>query len=313
MIVDPDFPDHPKTVKLVRALKMPAAPLMLLRIWAHCQVRRNDFLGRDPEDVAAICRWDGKAKVLLTALVTCGWIDESSDGYLAHGWRDINASWLAKIEGGKKRAAAAARTATGQLATSTHEASNQLAGQQEASLLRQAGSSAGAEERRGEENRREPPPLHAQAREGARACEDALAKTATLCTQILGQKRTRLGNEAERALAGFANDLPLSAEDEKILRDFYALPHDGEDVDLRSRYRNADRLAINLFAALETATAYFQRIGRIEKNPAQKNAAPLTEPAGCWEWFASRYPDLTRPANWFALPDSVRSEFALSA
>ncbi len=42
MIIDPDFPDHWKTRMLVGALNNDeTAPVYLLRLWGHCQNRRQ--------------------------------------------------------------------------------------------------------------------------------------------------------------------------------------------------------------------------------------------------------------------------------
>lgn len=299
MIVDPDFPDHPKTIRLQRALG-PQAPMILLRLWGHCQHRKTDVLGNDPEDLAAICRWEGKAKVLVTALLTCRWLDETSDGWVAHGWRAYNQSWLSRIEGGKLRAASASRAKNGQLVTSALPATDQLAGYEQVSLPQLAGVIAGAEERRGEEMRREQPPIRAGALMGG---AEALSKTSALCLLIFGKKRSRLGAEAENALSRHVQDLPLSPESEAILQRFYALPPNDLDPDLKFRHRDADKLAQNLFAAVERANAYFLRVG----GPVEKKAPVDLE--SFRTWFASTHPEKPLPASVDQVPDYLLSDF----
>jgi hypothetical protein len=169
MIVEVDFLDHPKTIKLRRALKMETAPMLLLRIWAHCQLRKCDYLGTK-EDIAAICRWDDDADPLVAALLLTGWIDEETDEhgqgntghYLAHGWSEYNNSWLKKVDGGKKRASQAQRNQGVVGAGKFLPASNQLAGKLPDQLAGTSPAScqlpdqlAGAEERRGDEKRRD--------------------------------------------------------------------------------------------------------------------------------------------------------------
>lgn len=133
---------------------------------------------------------------------------------------------------------------------------------------------------------------------------DALSKTSTLCLGILGKKRTRLGQDAEQSLAHHAADLPLSAEREAVLRWFYALPHDPNDIDLRGRYRDADGLAKNLFKAVERAEAYKARSGG---TPEKKHAG--VDVVALAQWFSGRYPDKPVPLDVTAVPEYILDEF----
>jgi hypothetical protein len=163
LIVDPDLPRHRKTLKLASRLQISIGDvcLLLINMWGHCQLRKDDFLGADPDDVAACCQLlSVPAKKLHGALLAVGWIDQVEGGFIAHDWRKLNAEWLRKIEGGKMRSRAArdksgrlmgAASGDTQLAGKSPPASSQLAGATSTASWKNPTSIAGAEERRGEE------------------------------------------------------------------------------------------------------------------------------------------------------------------
>lgn len=104
MIVDPDFPDHWKTRMLVDELKDEAAPVYLLRLWAHCQNRKQDcFDNLPPAALKALCRFTGHANQLESAMVASGFVRRDEDGILkVEGWADYNAGLLTSWENGRK-------------------------------------------------------------------------------------------------------------------------------------------------------------------------------------------------------------------
>lgn len=104
MIVEPDFLTHWKTQMLIIELGDKAAPLYVLALWAHCQLRRSDHLDtrRQPNALKAICRYEGEASKLSSALERCGWIDASGDGFVVHGWAETNAKMMANWTNGPK-------------------------------------------------------------------------------------------------------------------------------------------------------------------------------------------------------------------
>ena len=105
MIVDPDFFDHWKTLVLVEELEGdPAAPLYVLRLWAHCQNRRQShFTALSDRALKALCRYPGHPKKLVSALSVSGYISMSPNGDLVvNGWDEYNARLLANWENGKK-------------------------------------------------------------------------------------------------------------------------------------------------------------------------------------------------------------------
>jgi hypothetical protein len=119
MIVEPDFPDHWKTQMLIGlceeyslehpgALDREGAPMLVLRLWAHCQQRKQwRFPGMSNETLRAICRWKGEAARLREFLAECGWIERSESEILVHGWAEVNArlvtNWTVGHRGGRPR------------------------------------------------------------------------------------------------------------------------------------------------------------------------------------------------------------------
>jgi hypothetical protein len=110
MIVQPDFCDHWKTQSLIRMTKDPAAPLMVIRLWAHCQQRKAwVFPGMRDEVLAAICRWQGEPAELRRVLHESGFIDEPAGAsqVTVHEWYEVNASlaqrWAAGPKGGRPK------------------------------------------------------------------------------------------------------------------------------------------------------------------------------------------------------------------
>jgi hypothetical protein len=103
MIVDPDFPDHWKTRMLVDALDGDeAAPVYLLRLWAHCQLRKtSEFEGLPAAGLKGLCRYPGNAEQFEAALVATGFIARASDILTVCGWAEYNAQLIANWENGK--------------------------------------------------------------------------------------------------------------------------------------------------------------------------------------------------------------------
>lgn len=104
MIVDPDFLEHWKTRMLVDLLDSDEmAPLYLIRIWAHCQNRREwAFEGLSAAAVKAICRYKGDADKLLNALTESGFMSFKEGVLTAVSWDEYNASLIANWENGKR-------------------------------------------------------------------------------------------------------------------------------------------------------------------------------------------------------------------
>lgn len=104
MIVDPDFADHWKTRLLVDLLGDEAAPVYLLRLWAHCQNRRTSrFANITPVALKALCRFPGAAELIESSLFSAGFIRRGADqSLIVHQWDEYNSSLIANWENGKK-------------------------------------------------------------------------------------------------------------------------------------------------------------------------------------------------------------------
>ncbi len=105
MIVDPDFFDHWKTVLLIESLEGDhAAPIYVLRLWAHCQNRRQSvFSNLSPKALKALCRFPGHPNKLVTALVESGFVRVGTDEELTVcGWDEYNSKLIANWDNGAK-------------------------------------------------------------------------------------------------------------------------------------------------------------------------------------------------------------------
>lgn len=300
MILDRGYLDHWKTNLLRQLTGLPHASELPIRLWEYCEARRDDFVeDRTGHVIAGICRAGIEPKALITALIQCRFIVKEPKGFTVHGWRERNHSWLAKIEGGKKRMRGAKRDASGKVSTSNQAATSQLAGNTNASTAEEAGNTAGAVEWSGVEKSREP--ADSPPRGGVSECEQVKNETWHFILGLFGKKNRRPGYEADAALARQVDSLPLSAEQREILAWHYSLPHDPKDIDLRARFGDADKLAINLFAAIERAEAYAKKSARPQK---KETAAP----AGWEAWFAGKFPGKAAPASFDELPEYLRDD-----
>lgn len=304
MIVDPDFPDNPKTVKLIRLLGE-ISTRMLLRMWGHCQARRSDKLG-DAEDVAAICRYEGRTKTLLEALLACRWIDADPDragAYIAHGWSDKNQQWLRKVEGGKKRAQNGTRSEKGCLVSVGLPAIGLTSRQLASGVANQlASGEAGAVEWSGVEKDPLSSPKGGQT-SIALSCLDAWAQ----CCAIFGRSkknRARPSYRAEVALAGFAMRGVLPAPDEwELLQSFYFVAL--KDKERWHPRETCESLAENLEGELDKARSW-----RAESSAGAGTAKKMEpEPPGWREWLQQRYPGAEIPDSFWDLSPSLRQEF----
>lgn len=103
MIVDPDFPDHWKTRMLVDSLDGDeAAPVYLLRLWGHCQLRRAWIFSPLPAaGLKALCHYPGCSSKLESALVAAGFITRSEEILTVCGWDEYNSGIIANWTNGK--------------------------------------------------------------------------------------------------------------------------------------------------------------------------------------------------------------------
>ncbi len=104
MIVEPDFPDHWKTRMLVGLLgNDEAAPVYVLRLWAHCQNRKQwEFDLMPAEALKAICKFPGDSAQFLTSMQTAGYIVCDGPKIRAVNWETYNKTLISAWENGKR-------------------------------------------------------------------------------------------------------------------------------------------------------------------------------------------------------------------
>lgn len=292
MIVEPDFPDHWKTQLVVKTLGA-AAALGIVRLWAHCQQRRDDTFDLTAPQLAAVTKIDGNPRTIERALIEARFIEREGKMIHVRGWRERNAGLLASIENGRKG---------GRPRKNPQETNVKPTGNPQVTHGQPIANLGETDKRRGEESRAESAPQAPRASAPTRVREGALPETWDFILALLGAKKRRAGAEAEHALARQAEALPLSELQRTVLEWFYQLPHDDRDIDLRGRFRDADKLAINLFASLERAERYAERHG----GPQKKEGA--AEPAGWPRWYAEKWPDKPLPENFADLPDYLQQD-----
>lgn len=86
--VDLDFPDHPKTIRLV-AMVGEQAGMLLLRLWSYT----GKFAAEDgilpncsSEEIERICGWRGRKGEAAKALIATGYLDHKENDYMVHNW-----------------------------------------------------------------------------------------------------------------------------------------------------------------------------------------------------------------------------------
>jgi len=105
MLIDPDFLDHWKTRMLVDLLDGDElAPIYVIRIWGHCQNRRQTQLKPMPDvGLKSVCRYDGNAEKLVDSLVESGFIlRDGDDGFSVPGFHEHNSNLFNSWKNGKK-------------------------------------------------------------------------------------------------------------------------------------------------------------------------------------------------------------------
>lgn len=105
MIVDPDFFDHWRTRMLADLLDGDEmAPLYVLRLFAHCQNRRQTRLKPMPNlGLKSLCRYPGDAEKFVEAMLASGYVErDGEDGFACPKFAEYNAQLLTSWENGKK-------------------------------------------------------------------------------------------------------------------------------------------------------------------------------------------------------------------
>ena len=101
MIVDPDFLDHWRTQMLTDLLGGdPLAPVYVLRLWGHCQVRRADRFDIPPAALKAICRAPHDANEFERAMTEAGFVLRNGETLVAAKWAEHNAKLVSNWKNG---------------------------------------------------------------------------------------------------------------------------------------------------------------------------------------------------------------------
>lgn len=103
MIVHPDFLDHWKTKALIGLVgDDPAAPLMVLRLWAYCQLQKKSVFEKVP-DLRSICRSSLPTEILLGHMISAGFLRRGDQNQvIVHDWERCNRILRTSWENGKK-------------------------------------------------------------------------------------------------------------------------------------------------------------------------------------------------------------------
>lgn len=93
--VSTDYPEHPKTLHLIR-LAGARADCFPTRMWTWaCRFRKSGVFVNAME-VEQACRWDGDPGILHQALVAAGFLE--ADGLTIHDWKKHAGAWLERYE-----------------------------------------------------------------------------------------------------------------------------------------------------------------------------------------------------------------------
>jgi hypothetical protein len=80
-----------------------AAPVYLLRLWAHCQNRKGwQFQKLTAHGIKAICRFGGSPDLLEASLAECGFISREGSVVSVCSWDEYNASLISSWNNGGK-------------------------------------------------------------------------------------------------------------------------------------------------------------------------------------------------------------------
>lgn len=102
MLIQPDFPDHWKTLRFIRELgDDPNGVAYLLRLWGHCQNQKQTSFEMPCYALAGICRFEGDPVEFEKVLDACGYIERDGDSVKILGFDEHNANMVVKWKNGK--------------------------------------------------------------------------------------------------------------------------------------------------------------------------------------------------------------------
>ena len=104
--LDPSYPEHPKTIRLIGLLGEMADALPV-RLWAYCaRVHPRDgyLKGYSSAEVEAIIKWRGEPDLAVKSFVSVGFIRKVVGGYICNDWKDHEGHLEAFSRRGKQAA-----------------------------------------------------------------------------------------------------------------------------------------------------------------------------------------------------------------
>lgn len=102
MICEPAFLDHWKFKLLITRTSDESAPLMILRLWLHCQRMRKTRFLLTAEALAVICHYTGKPADFLSLLLELRFLDEDGDHLVVHNFDRWNGKLVSCWDNGSK-------------------------------------------------------------------------------------------------------------------------------------------------------------------------------------------------------------------
>lgn len=103
MIVSPDFLDEWKMTELQESLdRDPAAPVYVLRLWAHCQQKKAwEFEDIPAMSLRSICKAPHDSRKFFDAMVSASYVVPKGAGFAVPGWAELNAQLIAAWTNGR--------------------------------------------------------------------------------------------------------------------------------------------------------------------------------------------------------------------
>lgn len=88
--LDPDYFEHPKTMRLIGLLGR-GAEVLPIRLWAYCgkyAAQNGKLTGYRAQEIESLLHWVGEKGKAIEALIACGFVEKEKDGYAIHDWKD---------------------------------------------------------------------------------------------------------------------------------------------------------------------------------------------------------------------------------
>lgn len=114
--LDPNYPEHPKTIKLIAWLGE-LGDAIPIRLWAYCaRIHPKDghMKGYSEDAVETVIRWRGEQKKAVNGLIAAGFIRKTKSGFICTDWRQHQGH----LEAFSRRGRAAAKARWNKYATS---------------------------------------------------------------------------------------------------------------------------------------------------------------------------------------------------